>query len=440
MDTIPQVAHAMHTVLTTTADLAGRQTGFVQRESKVSGSIFTQTLVFGLLSHPKASLGNLTQTTAALGVDLTTEGLNNRFTPSAALCLEQVLTAALRTVITTDPVAIPLLQRFNGVYLQDSTTIVLPSSLREVWSGCGGSTDDHGAAALKVQLQLDLAGGRLHGQLQEGRDSDRNSTLDSALPAGAVRIADLGYWDLERLAELGRRGVYWLSRGHATTALQTDDGRWWELRALLEANADAATLELPIHLGKSARVPARLLAVRVPQEVADQRRRRLRASARAKGETVSALRLALAAWTVFVTNIPAEQLTLDEAIVLGRARWQIELIFKLWKSQGQVDELRDVKKWRVLCELYAKLLGQIVQHWLVLVSCWQDAARSLSKAAQTIQLQVMGLAKAMGKRARLVEEITSLARCIAAGCRIDRRKKHPNTYQRLLDVTEGVLA
>ena len=178
----------------------------------------------------------------------------------------------------------------------------------------------------------------------------------------------------------------------------------------------------------------------MPQEVADQRRRRLRASARAKGQPVSALRLALAAWTVFVTNIPAEQLTVDEAIVLGRARWQIELIFKLWKSHGQVDELRDVKKWRVLCELYAKLIGQIVQHWLVLVSCWQAAARSLTKAAQTIQLQVMGLAKAMGKRARLVEEITSLARCIAAGCRIDRRKKHPNTYQLLLDVTEGVLA
>lgn len=439
METIPQVSEAMHNVLTTVADRAGRQTGFVQRESKVTGSIFTQTLVFGLLANPQASLQNLTQTTAALGVELSPQGLDQRFSREAALCLEQVLTSALRTVVTSDPVAIPLLERFNGVYLLDSTTIVLPPSLAEVWQGCGGSTDD-GAAALKVQLQLDLAAGRIQAQLQDGRDSDRNSTLDLALPPGALRIADLGYWELERLAELTRRGVLWFSRAQANTTLQTADGRTWDLLALLEADPDAATLDLPVRLGKTAQLQARLLAQRVPQEVADQRRRRLRAEAREKGQTVSAVRLALAAWTVFVTSIPAEQLTLNEAVVLGRARWQIELIFKLWKSHGQVDVLPTAQKWRVLCEVYAKILGQIVQQWLLVVSCWQSAARSLTKAAQTLRLHVMGLAKAMRQEARLVEEIGTIARCIGAGCRMNRRKKHPNTYQLLLDITEGVLA
>jgi Transposase DDE domain len=439
MQTIPQVAKALQAVLTTEADRAGRQTRFVQRESKVTGSIFTQTLAFGLLANPQASLDNLTQTTAALGVELSPQGLDQRFSHEAALCLEQVLTAAIRTVVTTDPVAIPLLERFNGVYLQDRTTIVLPPRPAEVWEGCGGSTDD-GAAALKVQLQLDLAAGRRLAQLQDGRDSDRNSSLDLALPPGALRLADLGYWELERLAELTRRGVWWLSRAQATTTLQTADGRWWDLLALLAADPDAATLDLPVRLGKTAHLEARLLAQRVPQEVADQRRRRLRAAAREQGETVSAVRLALAAWTVFVTSIPPAQLTLAEAVVLGHARWQIELIFKLWKSQGQVDVLREVQQWRVLCEVYAKILGQIVQHWLLLVSCWQQAARSLTKAAQTLRLHVMGVAKAMRQTARLEEEIETIARCIGAGCRMNRRKKHPNTYQLLLDITEGVFA
>jgi hypothetical protein len=439
METIPQVSQAMHNVLTTVADRAGRQTGFVQRQSKVTGSIFTQTLVFGLLANPQATLENLAQTTAALGVELSPQGLDQRFSREAALCLEQVLTTAIRTVVTTDPVAIPLLERFNGVYLQDSTTIVLPPSLAEVWEGCGGSTED-GAAALKVQVQLDLVAGRMLAQLQDGRDSDRNSSLDLALPQGALRLADLGYWDLERLADLTRRGVLWLSRAQATTTLQTADGRTWDLLALLEADPDATTLDLPVRLGKTAQLQARLLAQRVPQEVADQRRRRLRAAAREKGKTVSAVRLALAAWTVFVTSIGPEQLTLAEAVVLGRARWQIELIFKLWKSQGQVDVLREVAKWRVLCEVYAKILGQIVQHWLLLVSCWQDATRSLSKAAQTLRLHVMGVAKAMRQTARLEEEIETIARCIGAGCHMNRRKKHPNAYQLLLDITEGVLA
>jgi hypothetical protein len=439
MDTIPQMAKALRAVLADEADRAGRQTTFVQRESKVTGSVLTQTMVFTLLTEPAPSLGQLVQTAAALGVEVTEQGLDQRLTQEAALCLEQVLTAAFRTVVTSDPIAIPLLERFNGIFIQDSTTLVLPPSLAEVWEGCGGSTDA-GDAALKIQVQVDLCGGRLQGQLQDGRDSDRNSTLDMRLPAGAVRIADLGFWDLDRLAMLDRRTVFWLSRAHATTAIQTDDGRWWTLVNLLTAHADESTLDLPIQLGKTAQLPARLIAVRAPQEVADQRRRRLRAEARAKGETVSALRLALATWTVFVTNIPPERLTIDEAIVLGRARWQIELIFKLWKSHGQVDVMRDVKQWRILSEVYGKLIGQIIQHWLLVVSCWRDAQRSLTKGAQTIRLHAMGLAKAMRQPERLEEEISSIVACITAGCRMNRRKKHPNTYQLLLACTEGVLA
>ena len=79
-------------------------------------------------------------------------------------------------------------------------------------------------------------------------------------------------------------------------------------------------------LGIDQRVPARLLATRVPQDVAAVRRRRLRAAAQKKGRQVSAVRLALAAWTVLVTNVPAARLTLREALVLARVRWQIEML------------------------------------------------------------------------------------------------------------------
>ncbi|MFN8501192.1 MAG: transposase [Kouleothrix sp.] len=78
---------------------------------------------------------------------------------------------------------------------------------------------------------------------------------------------------------------------------------------------------------------------------------------------------------MFVTTIPPDGLTVTEALVLARARWQIELLFKLWKSHGQIDLVRDVQPWRVLCELYGRLLNQIVQHWLLLVSRWDAPAR-----------------------------------------------------------------
>ena len=94
----------------------------------------------------------------------------------------------------------------------------------------------------------------------------------------------------------------------------------------------------------------------------------------------SATALALAAWAILITNIPAKLLTLAEALVVVKVRWQIELLFKLWKSHGQVDSWRSDKPWRILCEVYAKLLAIIIQQWVLVVGCWAHPDRSLVKS------------------------------------------------------------
>jgi len=199
-------------------------------------------------------------------------------------------------------------------------------------------------------------------------------------------------------------------------------------------------IDLPIWLGGTQHLPVRLLATRVPQEVVDQRRRRLRATARAKGQTVSATVLALAAWTIFVTNCPAELMSLAEALVLGRMRWQIALIFKLWKSHGTIDELPEVKPWRQRCTFYAKILGMIITHWMMLTSCWQMPDRSLTKAAQAIRVRISIIATATGSVAELTSALTKLVTILRAGCRMNSRKRHPNAYQLLLMAGGEVLA
>jgi hypothetical protein len=84
--------------------------------------------------------------------------------------------------------------------------------------------------------------------------------------------------------------------------------------------------------------------------------------------------------TVLVTVVPMRLLSLDEALEIGRARWPIELLFNLWKSQGRIDESTSAKPHRVLCELYAKLVAMIIQHWVLLVSGWEQVDPSLVKA------------------------------------------------------------
>lgn len=434
MTTIPEVARALGAVLGAGADTAARRSGFVRRRSKVTGSSFVRALVFGWLANPQASLAQLSQTSAALGATVSPQALDQRFTPAAATCLEAVLGAAVGQVLAADPVAVPILRRFTGVYIQDSTTIGLPAALAGRWPGCGNaSTPATQSATLKLQVRLDLLTGTLAGPVPHaGRTHDRAAPAAGAsLPPGALRLADLGYFSLDALADLTAAAVCWLSRLQVQTAVFDAAGGRQDVPTWLAAQGQA-TVDLPVTLGVRHRLPARLLAARVPPVVAAERRRRLRAEARRRGQPVSRSRLAWADWTILITNVPPARLTLDEAMVLYRARWQIELLFKLWKSHGQITTWRSGKPWRILCEVYAKLLAMVIQHWLLLASCWAFPDRSLAKAAQTVRQHALLLAVASATPPRLRAALAALGYCLRHGARINKRRAAPHTYQRLL--------
>jgi hypothetical protein len=59
----------------------------------------------------------------------------------------------------------------------------------------------------------------------------------------------------------------------------------------------------------------------------------------------------------------------------------------------------------------------------------------LVKAAQTVRQHALHLASAVACPALLGRAIGVIQRCLAAGCRLNRRKTKPNTYQLLLDPT-----
>lgn len=433
MTTVPQLADTLREVLTTQADALARQTGFVQRCSKLTGAAFVQALVFGWLANPHATLEALAQAAAVVGVAISPQGLDQRCTEAGAAFLEAVLGAAVQAVIMAEPVSIPLVRRFSAVVLLDNSTVALPAAVAPWWPGCGGATTRH-TAALKIGVRFDLCRGVLEGPLLcDGRTHDSCTPLQTApLPRGALRVADLGFFDLAVLQQMATAGVYWLTRLHMTTTVAEAVGPPCDVRRLLAAQG-TATVDLPIALGAQHRLPARLLAVRVPQEVANQRRRRLRTEAKRRGKTPCARALAWCAWTLLITNAPPDLLSLREALVLARARWQIELLFKLWKSHGYIDESRSAKPWRVLCEVFAKLLAMLIQHWLLLVGCWTYPDRSLVKAAQTVRQQALHLASALSCPPLLCHAIGVIQRCLAVGCRLNRRKTKPNTYQLLLD-------
>ncbi|MDR3109231.1 MAG: hypothetical protein LBU65_06030 [Planctomycetaceae bacterium] len=56
----------------------------------------------------------------------------------------------------------------------------------------------------------------------------------------------------------------------------------------------------------------------------------------------------------------------EEITALYRACWQIQLFFKLCKSEAKLDATHGKTGNRCLVEIYAKMVGILIANWLML--------------------------------------------------------------------------
>lgn len=425
-----RVAKAMQEVLHEKANHLAWETGFMERERKLTGASFVKGLVFGWMSSPQSSLAGLSQSIGNAGTPITRQGLQDRFTPQASLFLRAVLESSLEAVVEAMPVSTDILQRFKHVYLIDSTIVTLPDTLSDIWRGSGGQ-EGASDAALKISVKLDMLKGRLATlDLSDGRQHDNQSKAHKEpMEAGSLRIADLGYFSLDDFESVGLSGSYWLTRYKHGTYICDKQGQTIDLESWLPQQV-GQTVDSEIHLGKTKQLSCRLVAERVPLDVVQQRRERLAETARRKQQAISQKAWALAHWTIYLTNVPKDMLTIREVMVLGRYRWQIELLFKLWKSDLQIDKWRTTNPDRIMCELYAKLIGAIVTHWLLLVGCWNNPQRSLRQAIPTIRGLAWQFANSITRPVLLRHAFAALERALSC-CQMERSQARPCAFQLL---------
>jgi hypothetical protein len=151
-------------------------------------------------------------------------------------------------------------------------------------------------------------------------------------------------------------------------------------------------LEKAIYLGVRERVAARLIAARVPEAVVNERRRRARASAKKRGYTPSQAHLTLLAWNLFITNVPGTVWTPATVCAAYALRWQVELIFKSWKSYLQLATLPTKTADSTLCYLYGRMLLILLIYGLcplVRARLWAKKRRELSVLKFARHLQAL---------------------------------------------------
>jgi hypothetical protein len=431
MSIVTQVTELLQGLLEESMDLLARDTGCVKRERKFSGSTLLSTLVLTMARNPNPKPRDYQSTAAQLGVDVTENAINPRFTPALVEFLEAALKRVLSHVLATKPPSVELLGRFTSVVIGDSSTVTLPDEYAEQFPGCGGSHGS-GKAALKIQVLWDLRSGRLEMLLEAGRASDARSLItEIALPAGSLSIFDLGYFSLDRFERTEKAKSYWLSRLQHGTTVCDAVGNPIVLGKFLDENAKGGIVDVRVRLGEK-RLKCRLLAVRVGPEIAARRRQRIREKARDRGREPSREYLDLQDWTIFVTNCRPSLLKWKEVVVLYRARWQIERLFKLWKSFNLLAACdAGATAAQQLATVYIRLIAVMIQHGILLMTVWLDGRRSLWRAAAGLRDWIGQIIAVLDDTARLRRVLHRQRQFLAKSARVNSRRRHPSCFQLL---------
>src|ERR1700736_1914091 len=126
MITIARMAKVLRQVFEIDALELARSMGAVQRKRKLYGTKLALVLVLGWLHHPQAGSSALARYAGTLGVRISKQGIEEHWTYRTAEWLYEVVLRAIGSLLCAKAVAVPLLRRFAGVYLEDGSSVVLP--------------------------------------------------------------------------------------------------------------------------------------------------------------------------------------------------------------------------------------------------------------------------------------------------------------------------
>ena len=425
-----QIGQKISHFFSETAERMSRASRFVQRESKMTGPLFIKTLVFGWVENPRATLDNLAEVADDLGVEITGEGINNRINDRAVTLLEKQFNESMKLFKNDLQIDVEILKQFDAVELIDSSTIALPKSMLKHYQGCGGSGPD---SSLKVQLTFNLLTNNIrYISLEHGRSADQSYSKHlEGLKANVLIISDLGYFKMLRFATIADRKAYFLSRFNYQTALYTLQGNRVKLLEWLK-NQSTDLVEDWFLIGQGTKLKCRLVARRLPQEIADKRRAKAKKKAKNRGKKACPINLALMSWCIFITNVPENKLSASQICDLYPVRWQIELIFKLWKSECAINRVAGKRRERVLCELYAKLIGIVIFNFLVGPHRMNgEIELSMIKTHRTFSRRALHLALNLSNIEQLVAIISNIIRCFFKFGRKNKRVKSSSTLNLL---------
>ncbi len=356
MDRIACLSKDLNEFFNEKADEISIAVGFIKRKRKLNGSSFIKAMVFGNIGVGDCSIETMCQLLNEDSIETTKQGLDY---------------------------------------------ISLPSSMEDMYKGYGSSYRDcesNTKSGIKLQLVFDYLNQALDKlNLIEGIRSDQGyRDYLNGLSANDLLIFDLGYFVPSSFKQIDEAGAYFVSRYKSDTNIYDIETN--QKIELLECLEGQSLLEMEVLLGKEVKIKVRIICQKLTEEQSIIRRRRANKLAKSHGYTSSQKNQKLLDWSIFITNVPESKISAEQVLTVYRVRWQIELLFKLYKSHIRLDELKG-KPYRVLCELYAKLCAILIFHGIVgCIKLKENTELSLTKAFIELKRRIRELFLALSSK------------------------------------------
>ncbi len=349
-------------------NVIAKRHGFIKRNRNLTASSFLASLVFGNESCDKSSLlGLKLDLHNNANINISREALHKKFTPEAVCFMQEVLSKIL-TMGISESVDTKLTEDlpFSGVFIKDSTKFTIPQCFNKDYPSYGSFGKN--GALMNIQYELELLSGKSCSlELTKATRNDQQDSKETLpnIVAEGLYIRDLGYITTSYLKDFENNGAYYFNRLPKVGVYEDNEKEckaicWKKIKKHFDT-CDATNLELEVYIGKKDMIKTHLIIVPVPEEVAKERIRKAKQSGkREKGYSISEEYKIKAHFNIFITNVPISVLPAEKLIATYRLRWQIELLFKAWKSHLDIHKSKPMKLERFKCQLIGNLIWMLI--------------------------------------------------------------------------------
>jgi hypothetical protein len=274
---------------------------------------------------------------------------------------------------------------FSRILVNDATSYKLPQKFYDEFKGCRGSNSK---SAIKIQLQYDLLSGKfICCDTYNGTESDANyvDVMNNHTKARDLRLSDLGYYNTDYLKKIHDKKAFFISKLKSTSSvykknlvpklkkngniIKSTEYIKIDIFEIIKPLADGETIEIKdIYIGSKKELKSRLIITKLSEE--NKQKRKIKHLNDVKNNSVKISDRSLA-WTsvnAYITNVPEKILDTKQIHDVYSLRWQIEIMFKVWKSIFNINSVKSVKIERFKCFLYGRLIALLLSSSIVFTS------------------------------------------------------------------------